>query len=783
VDATGLERLTGILAVAPGDFDNDGATDLAIVATDGVTLWRNAGNRKFVRHDAALPAGRFTRALWIDYDHDYDVDLFLFGPTCHLLRNADHGTFTDATAEFPFVAGEPLDAVSFKVAADAIGQDVLVSYSDRVGVMYVDRLAGTYDAIEVPAIPARTRALVVADLNHDGSMDVVVEAPDGVRLLINDSQHLKQIASSTARGPIAVADFEDVGAADVYAGDQLLRLARDGVRSSALMRRPAVARVVADFDGDGAVDVVTVDQTGTVWMAVNTTTAAGRWIRVSLRGVKNLKAAPEAQIEVKAGALYQKAAYRGVPVVFGLGDRAAVDVVRVTWPNGLVQNETRQASRRSLAITEAPRLSGSCPMIFTWDGAAFRFLTDVLGVAPLGASAGDGEYFPVDHDEYVSVPGEALSLRDGGYEVRVTEELREVSYLDRIQLIAVDHPSETAILANDKFRSPPFPEFRLFGVDRPIPPRAAHDDHGHDVLDRVLALDHRYPDDYARDFEGAAAMHALDLDFGDAAPDNRAVLVLSGWVDWADGSTFRGAAQSPGRALVMPYLQVRDAQDAWRTVVEEIGIPAGKPKTIVVDLTGKFLSPARQVRIVTNLCVYWDQIYLSERTGAPDVRLTPLDPTSANLRFRGFSRVTADPQRKQPETFDYGEVSPTSMWNPTSGFYTRYGDVASLLNAVDDRLVVMGSGDEIQLRFDAAPLPRLPAAWRRDFLIMFDGWAKDADANTAFSQTVEPLPFHGMSAYPYRDDERFPRRDEARAYNTRPALRLLRPLAGPSGRH
>ena len=32
-------------------------------------------------------------------------------------------------------------------------------------------------------------------------------------------------------------------------------------------------------------------------------------------------------------------------------------------------------------------------------------------------------------------------------------------------------------------------------------------------------------------------------DFGDAAPGNRAILILNGWVDWPDGSTFRAAAQ------------------------------------------------------------------------------------------------------------------------------------------------------------------------------------------------------------------------------------------------
>jgi hypothetical protein len=212
-----------------------------------------------------------------------------------------------------------------------------------------------------------------------------------------------------------------------------------------------------------------------------------------------------------------------------------------------------------------------------------------------------------------------------------------------------------------------------------------------------------------------------------------------------------------------------------------MGIPAGKPKTIAIDLTGKFLSASREIRIVTNLCIYWDRIYLSERTTAPEVTLTPIDPVLADLRFHGFSLPVVDPMRKQPEAFEYARVRQVSMWNPTPGMYTRYGDVRPLLSSADDRLVVMGSGDEVRLQFDASSLPQLPHGWRRDFLLLFDGWAKDADANTAFSQSVAPLPFHAMRQYPYGPDERFPRPTDALQYNTRPALRLLRPLAYGGG--
>jgi hypothetical protein len=230
----------------------------------------------------------------------------------------------------------------------------------------------------------------------------------------------------------------------------------------------------------------------------------------------------------------------------------------------------------------------------------------------------------------------------------------------------------------------------------------------------------------------------------------------------------------------MPELQVRDETGEWRTVVPDMGIPAGKPKTIVVDLAGKFLSRSREVRIVTNLCVYWDEVFLAPGGDPGEVRLTALAPAAAELRFRGFSVPTVHPQRKQPESFDYHRLLAGAPWNQTPGLYTRFGDVRELLAEVDDRMVVMGSGDELAIELDAGALPPLPADWRRSFLLRVDGWAKDGDPNTAHSQTVEPLPFHGMSQYPYGAGESFPDGAAHRRWRertlTRPALRLVRPL-------
>jgi hypothetical protein len=729
VPDSGLDQLKDIVFIAPGDFDNDGLPDLCVITTHGVELYRNV-NGKFQKQ-ADLAAGSFRKAVWVDYDHDYDLDLILIGDEPRLLRNNGSAGFSDETKRFPFVPGHALDAVRFDLEPDTQGFDLIASYADRAGVLYRDRLGGSYTVENLNELPAGADHLVAADFNRDGRTDLAAE--------------------------------------------NLVRLNRPGgfERTSGQGSRG----VATDFNADGRLDRAYIDANGSLTIDQDVTPSYGNWIEIALTGVKNIKSAIGAKVEVKAGASYEKQTYAGLPMIFRLGTHAKIDTIRVFWPNGLIQNEINQPVNRIFDVKEKPRLAGSCPMIYTWDGDGFRFLTDVLGVAPLGASSGDGQFFATDHQEFVLVPGEALKEKAGGYEIRVTEELREVSFMDKIKLQALDHPANIDIVPNEKFKSPPYPEFRLFGASRRIHPIAAHDQTGADVLARVVKRDFIYPD-FPRTPTATAEMHSLTLDFGKTAISNHAVLMLDGWFDWPDGSTFLASAQAH-KDLTFPYLQVKDAKGNWKTVVEDMGMPSGRQKLMAVDLAGKFLTESREVRIMTNLCLYWDEIFIVEENHPPPAKLTALPIQSADFHFRGFSRMKI-PNITQGENYDYADVSATTMWNPTPGNYTRYGDVKPLLEDLDDRMVIMGSGDEIKLRFSATGLPPLPAGWKRDFILLVDGWAKDADANTAFSQTVLPMPFHAMTSYPYPADESYPHdpdHDEyQKHYNTRPALRLIRSL-------
>ena len=259
---------------------------------------------------------------------------------------------------------------------------------------------------------------------------------------------------------------------------------------------------------------------------------------------------------------------------------------------------------------------------------------------------------------------------------------------------------------------------------------------------------------------------------------------MTGWTDYAWSSDTLAASQS-GKSLTLPALQVRDARGRWRTVIENIGIPVGRPQTVAVDLTGKFLSANREVRIVTNMRIYWDQILVDISQGRAPVQMTKLDPVVANLRWRGFSREFSSDGR-QPLGYDYENVSFTSPWKVMTGRYTREGDVRELLIKSDDMFVISRPGDEISLSFDAGRLPPLPPGWTRTFLLYADGFSKEMDINSASPDQVGPLPFHGMSTYPYKWPETYPLTKERlrylETYNTRvvasPVPRIEKELLG-----
>jgi hypothetical protein len=547
---------------------------------------------------------------------------------------------------------------------------------------------------------------------------------------------------------------------------------------------PATTLAVADVDGDGDQDAIVRLASGTVKVWRNEGGNRNPSVRVRLTARVSNRDAVGAKVELRAGSLRHKIetmtttpAAAPADVLFGLGARKRADVVRVLWPAGILQAEAEVAAAVA-TITELDRKPSSCPFLYTWDGTRFEFLTDFLGGGELGYWVAPGVRNVPDPDEYVRIPAEQLRERDGRYELRITNELEEAIFLDRVQLLAVVHPADVDVYPNEGLRSPERRSpFVMYSVRDPRPPLSAVDEHGHDVSERIAVTDRRAVDDFQLSpIQGYAHEHTLMFDTGAAPSDPRVLLLLTGWTDYAFSSD-NVAAHQAGLAFHPPELEARDSSGRWHRVMAEVGLPVGRPQTIALDVTPHTRRGMRAFRIKTTLRVYWDQVLIDTSQQAP-MTLTKLEAQTARLKWRGFS-TEQQTGGYSPPSYDYHRVSAAMPWKLLPGRYTRYGDVRPLLASTDDQFVVASPGDEIVLSFDAAATS-IPQGWTRTFLLYADGFSKEMNLHSASPDTLDPLPFHGMTGYPYAPPARYPDSPAHRRYrddyNTRVIGRRLPPL-------
>jgi hypothetical protein len=542
----------------------------------------------------------------------------------------------------------------------------------------------------------------------------------------------------------------------------------------------ASAIAVADIDDDGDEDLIIVDAAGVPRLARNDFGNSNLSMNVELKALrtgsgKNNVFGIGSRVEVRAGDIYQTRVVTSRVTHFGLGPHLKADVLRVEWPNGVPQTVYFPGSDQD--VVERELLKGSCALAYTWDGKRFRFVTDAmwrsaLGM-PLGLMGGTSAFAPAGaSQEYLRIPGDALAPRDGRYVLQLTEELWETAYADQVKLIAVDHPDSTDVFVDERFVPPGPVKLRTFEISHRYTPRSAIDDRGNDVLDALRKSDDVYVSNLVpTKYQGVVQQHDLIMDLGDVAGTSGAYLFLRGWIYPTDASINVALGQQQSLRISSPSLEVRDANGKWKTAIANIGFPSGKDKTMIIDLGGKFPSSDHHVRIRTNMQIYWDEAFVARNIAKSPARITPLAPVSADLHFRGFSRMYRKGGRYGPYWFAYNDVTKQSPWRTIEGAYTRFGNVLPLLQKSDDMYVVMAAGDEATIQFDASSAKSLEPGWKRDFLLYTDGWIKDSDLNTAFGTTVGPLPYHAVKSYPYAATDAYPsdaaHQDYLRRYNTR----------------
>ena len=792
----------GLGAVA-GDYDNDGRNDVLVLGRIATRLYRQLPDGfepiALDAGGAGVSAAAVAAAL-ADIDHDGDLDVFLSSPN-RVLRNNGNGTFVDAAAATGLAGTTPLTAIIPTDYDNRRDIDLLLLPSRGAPALFANTRGGTFhDVAREAGLPGdgSYTAAAIGDINKDGAPDFVLATATAAAT----------IATSTGGGRFSIApapgatagatalqlfDYDSDGLLDLFAltagGPRLWRSLGSSWSDVTAATLPAPvsepadvahSMAIGDVDADGDHDVIAHLESGRVrfWRNTQPPGSAGpQTIRVRLDARVSNRSAVGAKVELRAGSLRDRVELSAATppaapadVVFGLGRRARADVVRVLWPSGILQAEPDPA--RAVDIVELDRKPSSCPFLFAWNGTRFQFVTDFMGGGEMGAWLAPGVRNVPDPDEYVRLRRDQLVPRNGRYELRMTNELEEALFVDRLQLVAVAHPAGVEVYPNEGLRSPAERRpFTIHTAQHPRPPIAVADHHGHDMLDRVRAIDRRYADDFRTEpIRGYAEPHWLTLDLGSVAAGSPLRLLLTGWTDYAFSSD-NVAAYQAGLPAEPPSLQIREAAGTWRTIVSDLGIPVGRPQTIAIDLTPHVPAAGGRidVRVSTSMRVYWDQILLDTSARAP-YTIARLDAVDARLRWRGFSAEIRSDDRG-PLAYDYDRVLPDSPWKTMPGRYTREGDVRPLVLASDDRFVVSAPGDEVALAFDASSLPALPARWTRTFLLYVDGFSKEMNLHSSSPDRLEPLPFHAMSRYPYRWPESYPRtpaHDRYRAeYNTR----------------
>ncbi len=703
-----------LFGVWAADVEMDGDIDIIAAPVDGAPfVLRNNGDSTWRRVEPFSGVAAIRGFDWADLDQDADPDAVFLDSTgaLHVFVNRQAGQFARAP--------------------DVKGAGTIVGFS-------------------------------IADINADGTFDVVaLESSGSIRQI--SWRDAEWQATEIAKGLVPpganpgtyrliAADFDNSGALDLLAaggGTSLMWLADQQHRLEALPVAPAgQAFASVDRNGDGRLDLAAVAMGRPVWLMAAGGTSSYHWKVIRPRGQATAgdqrinSFGVGGDITVRSGLTVQTQVMSGTPIHFGLGTRTGIDVARIVWPNGNAQAEF--GTGVDDVIVAEQRLKGSCPWVFAWDGEQMGFVTDFLWRSPLGLRINAQDTAGVSQTEdWVRIAGDQLRPREGAYDVRITAELWETHFFDHVALLVVDHPADTEMFVDERFQParPPALAPRVMRMLGPV--THARDEGGRDVTDVVAVRDGRYLSTFAKgQYQGIAQEHFVEFDLGDIPRVDRLTLVASGWIYPTDSSINVAIGQG---GVVKPsgvMLEALNSHGHWVVVDSDLGFPAGKNKTMLIDL--KDVEDSKRLRLRTNLEIYWDSLMLAQEVdGSARSRKLPL--MNAELRYRGYSETTSL-RGDAPETPDYSrKAGVTQRWRDLTGYHTRFGSVNALLSEVDDRYVIMNAGDEMRLRFAEQPAPE--TGWRRDFVLIGDGWEKDGDYNTGFSQTVLPLPSHDRPAY------------------------------------
>lgn len=775
-----------------GDVQNDDYEDVIMLGSTGVQYFKFATNGVFV--DQTIFAGmkeiKGANGLLADMNSDANLDLLAVRPDgtgMQLFENLGPPYFIDKTA----TSGVPASithATSLAVG-DWDGDDLMdlvVASSNNIPQLFIKQRGGPLVASDSPEKWTAGNLVALGDMNNNLRPDLVIAGTASIDVHFS---RLPESVSIPLDGftprDMSLADFDNDGWVDIIAYGEGVRVWRNEGQTGFqdVTERLGLGDVtgtvehiaIADFDNDCDPDIVASISGQGLRFLSNEGGNANRMLKLRLIGNRSNRSGLGVKILATAGNWRTSFTVDQLPIEVGVGAQDSIDSLDIRWFDASApKTQLDLTDCERWTITEITTPTGSCPYLYRWDGEKFTFITDLLGTAPLGLPVSQSRYIDADTTEYVRIGNEAeFKPRGGYYELQVTEELREVLYLDEAKLVVVDHEPDVEVFSTSKLvPGKPFPAHTLVALRNEHRLIAATNHEGDHVADALRRIDQHMVSPTklrAPQLRGLAEPHAVELEFENMDTEAPLFLVCNGWLRFGGGMANIGGSLNPELPFPFPILEASDASGNWHQVDVTVGSPAGKTKTIVTDLTGKLPAGATRLRLSTAFEIHWDSIRLMERAPDDAFAIQVLAPDETDLHWRGFSEFQDLPW-DQPVSPDYAQVKQSPDWTITpEGWCTRYGPVDELIAATDNALVLLNGGDELNMKFAETSIVARTEGRAREFFFFNVGWDKDSDFHVKHGQTVGPLPWHGMDDQRYGDEARpaFENDDWMERYNTR----------------
>jgi hypothetical protein len=697
----------------PWDLDRDGDLDVVVPRSGGVALARDVGGGDAAFGDASIGAGLTAsspRVVYLPFDVDGD------------LRD-------DLVA----VGGGPLL--------------LLRAYRHAAFLPHPT-------PPELAALGAPTHASVV-DVDADGRDDLVVAGPEGVRWARNRGAWRfasPQKVGAAAAAAVWPADVDSDPLPELWAlsNEGALTLydqrATEWVASAVPTPEPIRTMRVTDLDRDGLSDLVAV---GARHVLIGLRADEPRWqVALDLRvdgGGRN-RDAVGARLEVVAGQSVWSRTMRVAGMTLAVPAGSTPATVRVTWPSAEVQTTSAPRAttgQQRIDLRAAPLAADGPKLALLGEGATPEVAQGALEGRALGMpERGGARPLPA---AVVPVLFEGVSGARATLTFEVASGPRDLVYLDGLEVASVPHGADVALVATAE-------GVRAYEGVEPL--EGAQDARGGDVLDLLSEVgDGRVASQPTPGRPGAAAPFTLELALGPLDPADSARLIVDARVVPPTSTTRYAYAYDPIGLEPLMRLDGRATTLPWQEVVRDAPLPlASGSARSMTPLTSAPRGDEVSLKWTGRRHIEVDAVRLAFDDGAPA-------PVGASLTMRDAALMADTPA---PGAATVSRLARIGALSPL-------GDVLERVRVEDDQWVVFGPNERLRVTFETKESGKGAAqtwvAWVR-------GFRKELDVHAAASQTVGPMPWRDLDAYP-RGPEASARTQASDAARTRPAPPLL----------